>query len=90
MAEDAAPQAPAAAPPQGDQAQTAEIPSSMFGGKPPQEGEVVEFKVISVDQQSGNVTVAYNTTDSKSEDMGGSDGMADEFSKEKMSQKGMM
>ena len=78
MAEDAAPQAPAAAPPQGDQAQTAEIPSSMFGGKPPQEGEVVEFKVISVDQQSGNVNVAYNTAE-PTEPAGGTDGMADEF-----------
>jgi hypothetical protein len=86
MGEDA--QAPADAPPSGgDQAQTAEIPASMFGGQTPKEGDTFEFKVVAVNAENGSVTVAYSTGEKPG--MGGSDGLAESFSKDKM-QKGAM
>ena len=62
--------------PQGDsQPQTTQIPIEMFEGKDLKPGDVFEFKVVSVDEKSGSVNVAYNTGD----DDGGSDSLAGEF-----------
>lgn len=66
-----------------DQGQTAELPLTMFGGQEPKEGDVFEFKVVAINADSGTVTVAYNTGDA-GDDAGGSDGMAEEFSKDRM------
>ncbi len=86
MAEDAAPAAPAG-PPQGDQASTVEVPASAIG--PAKEGDTVQFKVISVDQQNGVANLAPITNEAEDQsEMGGADGMASEFSKEKMQPKG--
>jgi len=67
---------------------------AMFGGKEPKEGDVFEFKVVSLNTDSGTVTIAYNSgsatgnDDDEAGEAGGADGMAAEFSKEKMAQKG--
>ena len=69
MAEDA--QAPAAAPaPQGDQSTTVEVPLSAIGAA--KEGDPVQFKVISRDEQGGTANLAPMTTEDQSE-MGGAD-----------------
>ena len=62
---------------QDDQSETATLPLSMFGGKPVKEGDILQVKVISVDDQNGSVNVA------KAEDempmKPGSDGMAEQL-----------
>ena len=78
--------AQAPAPGGGDQQSTAELPLSLFGGQPPKEGQPITLKVVAVSQDS--VTVAMSADEP--EPAGGTDGMADEFGKDKMSQKGMM
>jgi hypothetical protein len=75
MAEDAQPAAPAASP-QDDQAQTVEVPASAIGAA--KEGDTVQFKVVSVDQQNGIANLAPMPA-SEPESAGGTDGMADEF-----------
>ena len=56
MAEDAAAPAHASAAGAGDQAQTVEVPVSAIGGA--KEGDMVTFKVVSVDQQGGMANLA--------------------------------
>lgn len=41
-----------------ESAQSTSLPLSMFGAKPPKEGDMIGLKVISVDQQGGAVNVA--------------------------------
>lgn len=72
----AAPAAPA------EQAKTTDVPLALFPGGPPKPGDVCGFKVVAVNADAGTVTVAY--ADKGDEEMGGADGMASEFSKEKM------
>lgn len=84
MGEDGAPvEAPA---PEGsdDQAQTVEIPLAALGGAMPKEGDTLQLKVVSVDEQGGVV----NATAMKPEASGSAtDEMADEFAPEKMAAK---
>jgi hypothetical protein len=72
MAEDAA--EPGGETSQDDQSETATLPLSMFGGKPVKEGDILQVKVISVDDQNGsvNVSVAGDEPPMKP----GSDGLA--------------
>ncbi len=77
MAEDAAPAAPAG-PPQGDQASTVEVPLAAIGAA--KEGEPVQFKVISRDEQGGTANLApMPAGEPEGDEAGGTDGMADEF-----------
>lgn len=78
----------APAPGGADQQQTAEIPMAVFGDKPPKEGDTCTFKVVAVNADSGSVTMAYMAQD-EPEGPGGTDGMAAEFDRAKMQQKGM-
>lgn len=82
MAEDAAAPAHASAAGAGDQAQTVEVPVSAIGGA--KEGDMVTFKVVSVDQQGGMANLAPAAGAPEEDDMGGADGMADQFKKENM------
>lgn len=75
MAEDTPSEAPAA-PSQDDQAQTVEVPATAIGAA--KEGDTVQFKVVSVDQQNGVANLAPMPA-SEPEKAGGTDGMADEF-----------
>jgi hypothetical protein len=77
--------AQAAPPAGGDQQQTAELPLTLFGGQPPKEGQPLTLKVVAVSQDSVTVAMAAD----EPEPAGGTDGMADEFGKDKM-QKGAM
>jgi hypothetical protein len=73
MAEDAP--EPGGEIPQDDQSETATLPLSMFGGKPVKEGDILNVKVISVDDQNGSVNVAM-AGDEQPPQKPGSDGLA--------------
>lgn len=76
MAEDAGSDTPAPPAPKSDyQQQTVSIPISACP-TPPKPGAMLQFKVVSVDQNSGNVN-AVCVEPEKEE--GGSDSMASEF-----------
>lgn len=64
MTEDA-PATPPASEAQQDDGQTIEAPISAFGSKPPKEGDVCEFRVISLDSNSGVVNLAYVQPEAK-------------------------
>jgi len=81
-------QTPAPAPDgAGDQTQTVEVPLSAVPNA--QEGAMVSFKVVSVDQQNGVVNLAPATSEPEGDEAGGTDGMAGAFDREKMSKEGM-
>jgi len=62
-----------------DQSETASLPISMMGQRPLKEGDMIQVRVISVDQQGGVVNVAL--ADSGPPKKPGSDGMAEELDK---------
>jgi len=87
MDEGAQTPAPAPAPAGGgDQAQTVEVPLSAVPDA--QEGATVSFKVVSVDQQNGVVNLAPASGEPEGDESGGTEGMAGEFDREKMSKEG--
>ncbi len=53
--------------------ETADVPLSFFGGQPPQEGDSITVKVISVDQDNGMATIESSSGDET--EGGGIDGM---------------
>ena len=60
-----------------DQSETATLPLSMFGGKPVKEGDILNVKVISVDDQNGSVNVAMAGDEPAQKP--GSDGLSGQF-----------
>lgn len=84
MAEDQSP--PAAAAPEGAdgaaQGATTTIPLSVVGGKQLQQGDTLQFSVVSVDQQQGAATIAFKQSPESNGPEGGSDGLASEFGKQ--------
>ena len=86
MTEDAPATPPASDSPQ-DGGQTIEAPIAAFGSNPPKEGDVCEFRVISMDSNSGVVNLAYVQPEAKPA-YGGTDEMANDMD-EKPMKKGM-
>lgn len=66
-----------------NQPQTVEVPISSLGDV--KEGDMVQFRVVSVDQQNGVANLAVNKPEASG--AGGTDGMADEFSSPQSMQK---
>lgn len=62
------------------QEQTTSIPLAMFQGQSVKEGDVFEFKVVSVDSENNAAIVAYNTGD-EDKTPSGSDQMAEDMDK---------
>lgn len=62
--------------------ETASIPSSLLGGATVEAGDVVRLKVVSVDEESGSIEVAYDhPADDDSPDM---DEMTERFNKKSL------
>lgn len=61
-----------------DQSETAELPLSIVGDQPVKEGDVIRLTVVSVDQDSGTINVAYDHAKPSSD--GGTDAMAEQIS----------
>ena len=59
--------------------ETSTIPSSLLAGQTVNPGDVVRLEVVSVDEDSGNVTVKYASDPSAEEEPGGVASMAAEF-----------
>ena len=72
--------APEMAPTSPGETETVEVPAASIGAS--MEGDTVQFKVISVDQQNGVATLS--PVMAENQEMGGSDDMAAEFGKDKM------
>ena len=87
MTEDAPATAPASGAPQ-DSGQTIEAPVAAFGDTPPKEGDTCQFRVISLDSNSGVVNLSLVQPEAKPA-YGGSDQMAENMD-EKPMKKGMM
>ena len=75
MTEDAPATPPASVAPQ-DSGQTIEAPVAAFGSMPPKEGDICQFRVISVDANSGVVNLSLVQPDAKPA-YAGTDDMAD-------------
>lgn len=77
MDEEAADSAPDAS---SDSAETAEIPSSIIGGQTVQPGDKIQLTVVSVDDNSGMITVTYDhDSEGDTKPPEGSDSLASQF-----------
>jgi hypothetical protein len=80
MDEDAGGQTPASGSNSGYEKQTVSIPITACP-TPPKPGDSLQFKVVSVDANAGTVNAVCE--DSREDQAGGSDSLADEFNQEK-------